>query len=771
MYIKRNKIFICIVSILLLICVYIVIKVWLNELQTDKEVYNEKISYVFENIEEMKISNLGVGDIVKTEGYLNKDDNGGAMYEIVTYDEFYEKLPNDIKAVSYRQDKWGLGNPVFEKTPVDEYGNHTLDNGLVAKLVYGDVITPEQWGCIGDGNSDNTEQLIHMFAHIKSGYIKFNENSIYLMKSRTLNKRGILDSDERCNLNEYLWLMCGELVGGNYQGKPTMANIDGVTLDGNGCTIKIDDNDFCKGTNDFGIFQFAKSINNLEIKNFKFDGNGLMQNSYMFNEELVNMRNTNHTLVYLPGSYKESNGDLGAEECTLSSLGIDIKEFKSLENKFSNVKINNNYFKNSGTTLDIQDGGGDFILIINPDTSNHVYIENNTFENWGRWVLSVDLGGNGECFDNYRFNNNICIQNDDNVTNSGKYRGLGWIDFEAKKCWKNLEVSNNVVKGLECFAINGAGEKSENITFNNNEITRIDRDYKSAYQYFINFYGVQSSNFIMKDNILNTPYAINPGYTINGLTFENNTIISPLQLKGLYGDIIINNNNRENKEAIVQVLGLDIPTYIDKNNLKCTFKFTNNIGGIDGAGGSAMFFDPNEPGKYSYINLIIEGNDSKVFNLAACDTKNFTFDPTQFDDTSDYGFIVRGAIFTKPTCYNPINNPVRGCGIYKAGDIISENINMTRMEIAYYYDEFELTNNSTLICTETGYLPSAYVDLYFKDGQEVVENQFIYTDSDLYVTCNSGILGSSPNHSNGTKLSGDVYLLHLYKLAKFGVIN
>ena len=208
MYIKRNKIFICIVSILLLICVYIVIKVWLNELQTDKEVYNEKISYVFENIEEMKISNLGVGDIVKTEGYLNKDDNGGAMYEIVTYDEFYEKLPNDIKAVSYRQDKWGLGNPVFEKTPVDEYGNHTLDNGLVAKLVYGDIITPEQWGCIGDGNSDNTEQLIHMFAHIKSGYIKFNENSIYLMKSRTLNKRGILDSDERCNLNEYLWGKC-----------------------------------------------------------------------------------------------------------------------------------------------------------------------------------------------------------------------------------------------------------------------------------------------------------------------------------------------------------------------------------------------------------------------------------------------------------------------------------------------------------------------------------------------------------------------------------
>lgn len=725
----------------------------------------------FSTVSEMKKNNLQIGDIVKTKGYYTVGDNGAATYKIMTYDEFYETLPVDIKAVSYRNDKWRLGNPIFEKTPVDEYGNHTLDNGLVAKLIYDDIITPEQWGCIGDGKSDNTEQLIHMFAHIKKGYIKFNENSIYLVRSRTLNRKGISDNDERCNLNEYLWLMCGSVVGGNYQGKPTMANIDGVILDGNGATIKIADNDFCKGTTDFGVFQFSKNIKNLEIKNFNFDGNGFTQNSYIFNNELVNMRNTNHTLVYLPGLYKEVNGDLGAEECTLSSLGIDIKNFKSLENEFSNVNIHDNYFKDSGTSLDIQDGGGDFILIINPDISHDVYIENNTFENWGRWVFSVDLGGNGECFENYKFNNNVCIQNDDNVTTTGKYRGLGWIDFEAKKCWKNLEVSNNIVKGLECFAINGAGEKSENVIFNNNEITRIDRDYKSAYQYFINFYGVQISNFIMKDNTLNTPYVVNPGYTINGLVFENNSIISPLQLRGLYGEIIINNNIKEDKGAIVQVLGLEIPTYEDRNNLKCTFKFANNIGGIKGSAGTAMFFEPNEPGKYSYINLIIEGNDSKEFNLAACDAENFTFDPTQFDDNADNPFIVRGATFTKPTYFHPINNPVKGCGIYEKGDIISENINMTRMEIAYYYDEVELTNNATLVCTETGYLPSAYVDLYFEEGREVNENQFIYTDTDLYVTCNRGVLGSIPTHSNGTELSGDVYMLHLYKLAKFKVIK
>lgn len=85
----------------------------------------------------------------------------------------------------------GTWKSVFEKTPVDEYGNHTLDNGLVAEIISEDIITPEQWGCVGDGKIDNTEALIKMFAHIKSGYIKFKENSTYLMKSRSLNKRNL----------------------------------------------------------------------------------------------------------------------------------------------------------------------------------------------------------------------------------------------------------------------------------------------------------------------------------------------------------------------------------------------------------------------------------------------------------------------------------------------------------------------------------------------------------------------------------------------------
>ena len=108
-------------------------------------------------------------------------------------------------------------------------------------------------------------------------------------------------------------------------------------------------------------------------------------------------------------------------------------------------------------------------MLINPIKSHDIYIENNEFYDWGRWVYSVDLGGNGERFYNYKFNNNKCIQSDKNIMSTGKYRGLGWIDFEARKCWTNLEVNNNEVSGLVGFAINGNGKTFENVTFNNNK--------------------------------------------------------------------------------------------------------------------------------------------------------------------------------------------------------------------------------------------------------------------------------------------------------------
>ena len=712
--------------------------------------------HILKNTNEMIEANLKIGDRVKTKGYYDENDNGAATYEIMSYEQWYKKLPDDLKAVAYATDQ--LGNPVWSKTMVDGYGNHTLNNGLVAKIVNDDVITPEQWGCIGDGITDNTEQLIHLFAFTKSGYIKFKKNATYLMESRAENRNG------KSN-NEYIWLMCGAVTGGASQGKPVMANINGVILDGNNCTIKINDNDFSQNTNDFGMFQFSGVIKNLEIKNFNFDGNG-------FSVLSENTRATNHTLVYLPSNMNavQLNNGTGEIEPNIPN--------KDKESEFSNVNIHDNYFKNSGTAIDTQDGGGDFILLINPKISHDVYIENNTFENWGRWVFSVDLGGEGECFENYKFNSNTCIQNDDNRLSNGKYRGLGWIDFESKKCWSNLEIKNNYVEGLNCFAINGAGKVSENITISDNIIKRIDRDYKSAYPYMFEFYGVEMKNLNFENNNIEASGSYNFGYTLNNINIKNNTISSPIQLKGLYGDIIVDGNVKSDKGALIQIVGLSIPTYInDSEKLKCKFSFINNEGGIEGARGqAAMFFNPDFPGKYSYIDIIIEGNKSKLFNIVAWDAENFQFDPSQVED--EVAFAVRGAKFTDCTFTKEVNNPVVGGGIYDKGDIITNTLNKcSRLEGAYFYQKLNFKDNNILKCSKSGYLPTGGEfllcdgDKVFRENMKVNKYDHIYNKGKLYIACNSGQFGKEINDSLNYAISGDVKLLYITKLAEVEVVK
>lgn len=738
-------------KILLILMIFIVIMTVFM-----KVILIKSVDYEYSNISEIKKAKLKIGDIVKTKGYYEENDNGAAIYEIMSYEQWYKELPDDLKAVAYETDQ--LGNPVWSKTIVDEYGNHTLENGLVAKIVNDDVITPEQWGCIGDGITDNTEQLIHLFAFTKSGYIKFKKNATYLMKSRAENRNG------KSN-NEYIWLMCGAVTGGASHGKPVMANINCVILDGNNCTIKINDNDFSQNTNDFGMFQFSGVIKNLEIKNFNFDGNG-------FSVLSENTRATNHTLVYLPSNMNavQLNNGTGEIEPNIPN--------KDKESEFSNVNIHDNYFKNSGTAIDTQDGGGDFILLINPKISHDVYIENNTFENWGRWVFSVDLGGEGECFENYKFNSNTCIQNDDNRLGNGKYRGLGWIDFESKKCWSNLEIKNNYVEGLNCFAINGAGKVSENITISGNTIKRIDRDYKSAYPYMFEFYGVEMKNLNFENNNIEANGSYNFGYTLNNINIKNNTISSPIQFKGLYGYVIVDGNIKEDKGALIQILGLSIPTYInDSEKLKCKFSFINNEGGIEGARGqAAMFFNPDLPGKYSYIDIIIEGNKSKLFNIVAWDAENFQFDPSQVED--EVAFAVRGAKFTDCTFTKEVNNPVVGGGIYDKGNIITKTLNKcSRVEAAYFYQKLNFKNNNILKCSKSGYLPTGGEfllcdgDKVFRENMKVNKYDHIYNKGKLYIACNSGQFGKEINDSLNYAISGDVKLLYITKLAEVEVVK
>ena len=86
----------------------------------------------FINVEEMKNSNnLIVGSSARTMGYYSLNDGGGSLYRIIENNG----LANDSSYI-------------------------LLNNGLVAELIIEDVtISPEQFGCYGNGVNDDTDNL------------------------------------------------------------------------------------------------------------------------------------------------------------------------------------------------------------------------------------------------------------------------------------------------------------------------------------------------------------------------------------------------------------------------------------------------------------------------------------------------------------------------------------------------------------------------------------------------------------------------------------
>ena len=721
---KKNKknIYVSLCCIELIIIFLFTFNIFTKKIKIN-EIESKENNYVFNNIFEMKSSDLKVRDIVKTEGYYSKGDGGGAVYIIEDYNYYLNTwLPVDCRKVSYKFNRLGTDKLLMD-TPVDEHGNHTLENGLVACLYDKENIKAEQYGAIGDGNFDNSEVFIHLFAHMKKGTIEFKKDAVYLIAQRDIENIDDIYSENGLD-NPYRAYMTGR---GASMSKPIMANIDGVNIIGDNSTLKIKDNDWCNssGVTDMGLLNLMGFIKNLKIDGIIFDSNGLtMDETHVL---------SNHGIFYKSGN----------------RTGENELPYKDVEFEFSNIEITNCEFRNGGTSADVNDCGGDGILIIDPPAlSYNINIHDNKFTNWGRWAFAIDLGGNGERIDGLKFNNNICIQDDKNSNASEKYRGLGWIDFESKKCCSNLEIKNNDVSGLNGFAINGAGEVTENVIILGNTIIRPDRNYKSAYPYMFNFYGVQIKDLIFEENDI-CKGTNRFGYTSNNITIKNNKLRESIQIHGLYGDIIVEKNSMENKGCIISIESLDIPTYISKEErIYCNFKFINNNGGIKG-----KIFDEDAPGKCSYIDITIANNKMNYMNFEAWDDSDFTFNPKQISENID-SFSCRGARFINNTSYNYRNIP-KGGGKYNEGDIIINN------------------SDKSLICTQSGYVPMqgafklAESDIKFTPNLSVKKGQYIYNDSYLYIACNDGMLGNELSHNEGTKLCGDVYMLKLADLAKF----
>lgn len=522
------------------------------------------------------------------------------------------------------------------------------------------------------------------------------------------------------------------------------------------------------------------------------------------------MRTTNHTLSYFSSAFNV--GLLGKEHLNVVKDGngkevmgdtkwSEVKNYNNREKMcFNNVEIYGNTFLANGTSVDIPDCGGDDLLIINPEESVNVNIHNNKMYDWGRWVMAIDLGGDGERLYNYTFKQNICIQNKDNVTclvdgttatPTGRNRGLGWIDFEARKCFTNLDVSENYVYGANGWAFNGNGKISENINIQANNIERPSYMWKSIYPYAFEFYYVYAKDIKVINNKLKDAGSIRWGNLSYNMNLENNdwgsasfSIARPL------GKIVVRNNEGTgirnqtyNISAATDLPWIEDETseyYLSPEERKADILFEGNqVGGIVT---DIIVTDPENDYRKN-ITLTFKNNKFAKFVVNAIGIKDFYFTPDQLT-TTDMAWSARGCKYYSPVVCRAVDNPVPGGLYYKAGDLVTESLDkVTRLFGPKYYSELftdmknpngSIKKDQDIYCTKEGVFPlngeflNANADAYFETEKEYSVGTFIYTKDNLYYVKTKGITGTEePTHVSGTVTNGTAELMWVAPIARY----
>ena len=764
--------------------------------------------YNVNTVEELKTIEAKTGDTIITKGYYTTGDGGEAVYDIVSYEEFNYILPKDIQLRRVSQS--------LIKTPVDEYGNHTLNNGLVAKLRLTGEITPEQWGAKGDGISNDCQAFVHMFAHVKTGKIIFKRNATYSLGM-------IYEGDTVSSFkdNPYKAYMTGNLLGGQPYGKPIMANIKNVEFVGNNAKIELLNDQF--GSTGMGLLNFAGRVDGLKIHDLRFDGKG----RYLFSG--TQNKNSNHTLFYAPSTFISGSTLIKG----IHPLYLE-KEDKFDSGYFKNVEINNCDFYDAGAMYKkAGDWGGDFILVINPTAMDNVNIHHNRFEAWGRWVFAVDLGGNGECMTNVKFNDNVCIganackyseenysiikneggkteyilQTPDSFINnpssedSWRWRGLGFIDFEAKKHWKNLECQRNIIVGTAGWAINGGSGVSEDVLIKDN----LWYHQGGGYPYLIEHYSGYAKNWIIENNIMPSQRQAKLGLTIENVNIKNNKGETTFRTFGMLGDIIFNNNKviGDIKNISYKLFSLEnanVPEYLNpETELTGNLTFINNEGFI--SAGENIDKLPNF--KLDIHDNILNSLDIKDFHHRNLGVNDFSY------CTNDNNLTYFGMHLTQK-----LSNP-RKCGAYyKEGGVISTSIKTIGVPKNYFFQRFipnedELAvisknnynysslltlgvngvkyNDYKIVCTKEGIIPAMGMwgfsnqmncfDIMFTEGRagKIGVEVYIYTKDNLYKSISTETktldINNPPIHTKGVALCGDCELQWIDKIGMAKLIG
>lgn len=768
--------------------------------------------------------NVAEGTKVKTKGYYAINDGGQAVYEIMSYDNWWNQLPIELKLIHLCTNN--LGNTFLYRNPGDNFGNHILKNGMIARLLpnLDGYVRVEQWG-VFEGRKDNNRALMTVCAYNhQNAKILFGKNKRYELWytpesshwknasgisttgwNGTLFPRGVSEDSFGKMGNEYAICLHSRCTT-----KPVIGDAKNLELCGNNCEFYIPDEQFTIGGADFALIEMGGRIDGLKIHGFHLNGNHFGQ-LWQGKQGAAYARTCNHGISYFSSGINGNNGGVSPNGKMLDPNGVElpftVNELKNYNGdqsvtRFNNVEIYGNHFESLGTSQNVSDCGGDAILIINPMQSDNVNIHNNRVTNWGRWCFAVDLGGNGERFYNYTIKQNICIQDDRNTfaipfsnprKPATKFRGLGFIDFEAKKCFTNLDVSENYVCGANGWAFNGNGKVSENIKIERNHIERPSYNWRSIYPYAFTFYSVYAKDLTIKHNIVNGG-SVGFGNLFYNTVIENNKFIGTgtIGINNPFKNVLIKDNIGEGTRG--QLFSLNVGTlnwvnnensefYVPEEERITTIIFENN--GEGGVCGNIINVD-NDSYKKN-ISLIFRNNTFRKFNVNCLGIKDYQFTPDQLYN-GDMAWSARGCKISSTVISRSVDNPVPGGLYYKEGDLVTSTLsNITRLYGPYYFetafpqlknDNGSIKKDMDMYCTTEGVFPlngeflMCDGDSYFAAGSKMSVGSFMYTLDNLYYVTVAGDLGDvEPTHTEGVAINGTCELLWVAPIARYEMRN
>lgn len=369
-------------------------------------VYAENMAVTFDTISDMK-SNLYIRKdyILKTRGFYQKDDGGGASYIVV----------DDI------------GEAV-----VDEANIIALQYGLYAKLSIKDTINIKQCGAKGDGVTDDTDAIQKAINNYRNIFIP--DGTFIVTKSLLLNEStAFFGCGEMSVLkkggdeNIYFNLFTGMQITKKY-------TFSSLKFDGNCNNFK----HMYSYTTDFGGYKqletanewnlFASSANILVIENCKFNnihGNVISNAS---NNVIVN--NCDFNMIEGASAVRLWGGQ---------NLWV-------VNSRFNNINVFPNTLYINGAETTFEDAVSNKYSMQYGDAVSsfcrYSFIHNNLFKNISRMAFTHDMNSALNITgDNCSIcTNNIIVHDSDRLKNSNPQSSI-WIE----------QAKNTIVKGNKIY--------------------------------------------------------------------------------------------------------------------------------------------------------------------------------------------------------------------------------------------------------------------------------------------------------------------------------